>query len=160
MTEQSLVYVCVDVENMPAHPYADHIRQFSTQYGQTCQTRMRAYAVDWTMREKPRTTFQHAGFLTLRVKPGDNAVDNKILRYGIASSMNRLCQQDVYILVTGDSDYIELVQVLRQLSKYVICLTSKRCKSSHKLLQSVDEHYFLEDLPQLLARSHEILPAA
>ncbi|MBD2329843.1 NYN domain-containing protein [Alkalinema sp. FACHB-956] len=159
MAKQPLVHLFCDVENIPAHRYADYIRQFSKQYGRTCQTRLRVYAVDWVIREQPRKTFQQTGFLILRAKPGDNAVDNKILRDGLSFSKQGNLQ-DIYILITGDGDYVQLVEVLRERGKYVICLTSKHCKSSQKLLQSVHEHYFLEDLPQLLARSHEILHVA
>ncbi|MGI0495214.1 NYN domain-containing protein [Alkalinema pantanalense CENA528] len=145
MARIKLVYVFLDVENIPSHPYAFRIRRFSRRFGKVHPDRLRAYAVNWRIREEAQKMLQKASFLTKNVAPGENAVDNRIIRDCTTFSQQGR-PQDVYILVSGDGDYVEMVEMLHDRDKYVVCLTSKAHAASKRLLQCVDEHYFLEDL--------------
>ncbi|OUC15514.1 MAG: hypothetical protein B0A82_06100 [Alkalinema sp. CACIAM 70d] len=150
------VYVFLDVENIPAHNHAYWIRLLAKQYGEVNPARLRAYAVNWRVRKKSRVMLEETGFSTVRVSPGHNAVDNKIFRDClIMSKIRQTLLPEVYILSTGDSDFVPVVDVLHERNHYVVCLTSKHRQASQELIQVVDEHYCLEDLPTLLAEVHQ-----
>jgi len=75
-----------------------------------------------------------------------NSVDEKIIADSIRDSKN--LSSDIYILVTGDGDFCNLVLQLKAKGKYTIIFSQSN--ASQKLIQLANEHYFVDKLPELI----------
>lgn len=77
------------------------------------------------------------------------------LDYRIFSDIIKdICQSqspDIIILVSGDGDFIDLVETLKRLGKHVI-VVAQSGNVNAKLINSANEFYYLNDLQELMGK--------
>lgn len=80
-----------------------------------------------------------------------NSADNQLIADCLEHIDSHL-SPDIVILVSGDGDFTKLVRHLQKLDKQVIILAQKG-NVKQKLIESANDFYFLDQLPQLVEAS-------
>ncbi|MGB3207309.1 MAG: NYN domain-containing protein [Crinalium sp.] len=148
-----LVYIAWDLQNVKCRQnklldLTNYLLTFARQQGKLngskvyCNSEYKDQATAKKLLET--TAFQCVDVLC----KSKNSADNQIMVDCIRQVALKP-SPDIIILVLADWDYAGLICVLRQLGKKVI-IFAQRGNESQRLINLVDEFYFIDQLPQLI----------
>ena len=83
--------------------------------------------------------------------PLKNSADNQLIADCI-EDINSNQSPDIFILVSGDGDFVNLVRILQKLGKKVI-IFAQQGNVKQKLKELADEFYFVDKLPNLVGEN-------
>jgi hypothetical protein len=96
-----------------------------------------------------KDTLSRLGFNCFDVPcPLKNSADNQLIADGIKNVSNNP-SPDIFILVSGDGDFADLVNILKALSKKVI-IFAQTGNVKQRLRELADEFHFVDELPKLV----------
>lgn len=142
MLENNSVAVFIDAENVPAK-YAKDIFDYASNYGNVIIKRIYA---DWSKEniQNWREKIFDYGIIAMQqfsTSSGKNSSDMYLTTEALSIFYEK--QIDVFVIVSGDSDYTSLVQKLRENNKLAIGIgTSKSIKS---YVNSFNEFFYLDN---------------
>jgi uncharacterized LabA/DUF88 family protein len=87
--------------------------------------------------------------------PLKNSADNQLVADCVRDIST--CLPDAFIIVSGDGDFLDLVQLVRKLNSQAL-IVARKGNVKQKLIESADEFYFIDQLPNLVCISQHDLP--
>lgn len=85
--------------------------------------------------------------------PLKNSADNQ-LKSDLIDAINDSRTPEIFIVVSGDGDFANSVDVLRKLDKTVIVF-AQRGNVKQKLIELADEFHFVDELPTLINHKNQ-----
>lgn len=86
--------------------------------------------------------------------PLKNSADNQLI-VDCIEDIDSNQSSDIFIIVSGDGDFVKLVRSLQKLGKKVIIFAQKG-NVKQKLKELADEFHFVDDLPQLVGKKNQL----
>lgn len=142
MLENSSVAVFIDAENVPAK-YAKEIFDYASNYGNIIIKRIYA---DWSKEniQNWREKIFDYGIIAMQqfsTASGKNSSDMYLTTEALSIFYEK--QIDVFVIVSGDSDYTSLAQKLRENKKLVIGIGTNKSLKSY--VNSFNEFFYLDN---------------
>lgn len=153
--QKPLVSIYWDCQNIGVNPYlARYLSAFANLQG--CLVYQKAYAnwrrVNLASEQRLHELDWDCIDVPLNIK---NSVDNKLIA-DCRREVSNPSASDIFILVTGDKDFIELVQLLRDKGKKVIIFAQTN-NMSKRLAQIANASYFVDGkLPELVVNEVQL----
>jgi len=139
----STVALFVDYENIPDVRWASNWIDFAQSKG--CLIIQNAYTKHWQNSPADGSLLKRLGFrlvnVILNIK---NSVDCKCM-FDCMEVAKRKRSPDIFIFVTGDGDYAEIINFLKRNHKKTIVF-ARRGSESKRLMGIADEFHFVDDL--------------
>ena len=142
MLDNSSVAVFIDAENIPAK-YAKEIFDYASNYGNVIIKRIYA---DWSKEniQNWREKIFDYGIIAMQqfsTSSGKNSSDMYLTTEALSIFYEK--QIDVFVIVSGDSDYTSLAQKLRENKKLVIGIGTNKSLKSY--VNSFNEFFYLDN---------------
>lgn len=145
--KQSTVSIYWDYQNVPKQDQANPIIDFAKSKGNLIIKKVYSN-LDF---EKPttKTFFQSINFTCVNVPCTlRNSVDDRLIS-NLISDINIPNQpSDIVIIVSGDGDFRDLVELLKRIGKHVVVLAQKG-NVKQLLKEQAHEFYFIDELPKI-----------
>ncbi|AFZ14269.1 protein of unknown function DUF88 [Crinalium epipsammum PCC 9333] len=157
-TEQSshkklLAYLAWDIQNVKSKQ--KNLPSLGSDLLEVCgqKWRLTSKNVFYNSQKKNETdakdVLEGMGFKCINVPDNSKNGVDKTLIYYCTKQFTRKPSPDIFVLVLGDWDYAGLISILQAAGKKVI-IFAQRGSESKKLINLVDEFYFIDQLPQLI----------
>lgn len=147
------VALLIDYENVQVEATAEYLLKFAQGCGDiVCK---KAYARLWKRFLKAKKILLDLGF-TLRNGwlNQRNSADSRCI-FDCLDLLELPTAPDIFILVTGDSDFVELVRHLKGMRKQII-IFSRSGSVSKELRKLAHNFYFIDQLPQLIFSDNDV----
>ncbi len=147
------IAVYIDLQNASSFPkYANYLLDFVKSLGLVISIKV-YYSSLCPNQVSAINSLKPPSFQCVDVPcPLKDSADNRLMAHYLKDIQSN-SSPDIVILISGDGDFVELVQNAQDLGKKVIILAQKGVKQ--KLKEIADEFHFLEELPSLVAGNTE-----
>ncbi len=140
---QAKVALYLDYENIPDVEFVRNCIDFARSLGRVVI--QNAYTTQWKESRHAGNYLRELGFcLVNTIFKIKNSVDYKCMS-DCLTAVQAKSSPDIFILVTGDGDYAQILNILKKDYKKQTIVFSRRGSESKRLMKIANEFYFTDE---------------